>query len=257
MPSKEEVYSIWAPPEALWSRWVKPVLFSFAGANLEKPAARSFQFDSGWVPALASTAIILDLPAEEGVLWGLKLAELGYRPVPLYNALPFPASEAPFAPELRPRAAVDVQPILAAIIQGSAELQRIALGPSAPPAFLLDADRRLARTDLGPGVLDNRSVCFTTDFPSADFLLQHGIISVVVVSDNTKFAHDLLEILALWQQRGVQILRKSRQGTDLPVAIVVKRPSFLSTIWFRLGVKLGLRRSELGGFGGIVPASSG
>jgi hypothetical protein len=257
MPNKEEVYAIWAPPESLWSRWVKPVMFSFIGGNLEKRAARSFHFQSGWVPAPASTAIILDLPAEEGILWGLKLAEMGYTPVPLYNALPFPASETPFAPELRPRSAVDVQPILAAIIQGAEELQRVALGPSAPPAFLLDAERRLARTDLGPGVFDNRSVCFTTDFPSADFLLQHGITSVVVVHDNAKFAHDLLEILALWQQRGIQILRKSRLGTDLPVAAVVKRPSFLSTMWFRLGVALGLRRAELGGFGGIVPASSG
>ncbi len=35
MPSKDEIYRIWAPPEALWSRWVKPILFSFVDGVFE------------------------------------------------------------------------------------------------------------------------------------------------------------------------------------------------------------------------------
>ena len=258
MLSKDEVYALWAPQESVWSPWVKPVLFSFVGSVLQARPPRSFAFKSDWVPGHdGSTAIILDVPGETGVFWSLELARLGYRPVPLYNALPFPVSEKPFAHELRPPTAVDAESILSAIIAVAPELQKISLPPNAPPVFLLDADRRIARTDLDPGVFDNRSVCFTTDFPSDDFLLQHGIDSVLVIRDNTKFAQDLIQTLVTWQQRGIRVLSKSRLGNDLPVQVVVKPPGILSGIWFRITVALGLRRSELGGFGGIVPASSG
>jgi hypothetical protein len=87
--------------------------------------------------------------------------------------------------------------------------------------------------------------------------LNHGIRSAVIVHENTNFARDLLEILVSWQRGGVQVLRKRRGDTGPPTPVVVKQPSFLSTIWFRLAVALGLHKSELGGFGGIVPSSSG
>ena len=89
MPNKDEIFRIWAPPESPWSPWAKPVLFSFMDSAFGVPHVRSIVFDGGWVPAPGSTAIVVDLPGEEGVMWGLKLAGLGYRPVPLYNALPF------------------------------------------------------------------------------------------------------------------------------------------------------------------------
>jgi hypothetical protein len=256
MLTKDEIYAVWAPQDSVWSPWVKPVLFSFVGAAIETRPARSAAFNPDWVPAPGSTAFILDLPSEEGVLWALKLAQLGYRPVPLYNALPFPICDMPYAHELRPPTAVDVESILSAIINLSSELRKITLPSNAPPAFMLDADRRVARLELEPGVFDNRSVCFTTDFPSPKLLLQLGITRVVVVQENTKVAHDLLEVLVSWQHGGIQILSRPRLGKDLPVPAIIKRPSFLSAIWFRMKVALGLRRSELG-FGGIVTASSG
>jgi hypothetical protein len=257
MPTKDEVYAVWAPEDSVWSPWVKPVLFSFVDSVVETRPTRSIAFDREWVPVPGSTAIILDLPNEEAVLWALKLAALEYRPVPLYNALPFPSSDKPFARELRPPSAVDAESILSALIQGCEGLRNTRLAANAPPAFLLDADRRLARVELNAGVFDNRSVCFSTDFPSADFLLKRGITSVVVVQENTNFARDLIEVLVSWQAGGLQILRKSRLGQELPVPVVVKRPGLLGAIWFRMTVALGLRRSELGGFGGIIPAASG
>jgi hypothetical protein len=106
-------------------------------------------------------------------------------------------------------------------------------------------------------VFDNRSVCFLTDFPSAQFLLSHGISSAVIVQENMTFARDLLEILVSWQQGGVQLFRKRRDESGAPTPVIVKRPSFLSNLWFRASVALGLHRSELGGFGGVVRASGG
>jgi hypothetical protein len=257
MPSKDEIYRIWAPPDALWSRWVKPILFSVADGVFEAGPIHSVHFEADWAPVTGPAAIVLDLPRDDGVRWSVKLAGMGYRPVPLYNALPFPVSEKMTVPTSRPISAVQVEPILAALVREASVLEQVHLASDAPPVFLLDADRRLARTNLTPGVFDNRSVCFSTDFPSAEFLLNHGIRSVVIVHENTNFARDLQEILVSWQRGGVQVLRKRRGDTGPPTPVVVKQSSFLSTIWFRLAVALGLHKSELGGFGGIVPSSSG
>ena len=112
MPSKDEIYRIWAPPDALWSRWVKPILFSFADGVFEAGPIHSVHFEADWVPVTGPAAIVLDLPRDDGVRWSVKLAGMGYRPVPLYNALPFPVSEKMTAPTSRPISAVQVEPIL-------------------------------------------------------------------------------------------------------------------------------------------------
>ena len=257
MPDKDEIYRIWAPSDAPWSHWVKPVLFSFTDAGFQAPPGRSVRLETNWIPAPGSTALLLDLPEDDGVLCSLLLARIGYRPVPLYNALPFPPYDKMTAPNSRPASTVHVEPILAALVGEASALQQISLLPDAPPVFLLDAARRVARTELRPGVFDNRSVCFITDFPSAQFLLNHGIRSVIVVQETSEFARDLVETLLSWQNGGIQILRKKRGDTEMPVAVVVKLPSFLNSAWFRLTTALGLRKGELGGYGGIVPPSSG
>src|SRR5207302_10946527 len=130
---------------------------------------RSTHVKTDWVPAPGSSAIVVDLPGEDGINFAIELARHGYRPIPLYNALPFPLSEKLSPPHARSKTTVDVVSILAAICRETATLQQIHLSPVAPPAFLLDADRRIARIDPATGIFDNRSVCFETDFPSADF----------------------------------------------------------------------------------------
>jgi hypothetical protein len=47
------------------------------------PPACSVVFEKEWAPKTGSTAFVVDLPEEAGILWGMRLAELGYRPVPL------------------------------------------------------------------------------------------------------------------------------------------------------------------------------
>lgn len=257
MPNKDEIFRIWAPSESPWSPWAKPVLFSFADSVFDVPSVRSVLFDDKWVPTPGSTAIVIDLPGEEGVMWGLKLAGLGYRPVPLYNALPFAIGDKMVLPSSRPTTTVHVQEVLTALVRETSNLEKRHLRTNAPPVFLLDGDRRLARTDVRPGIFDNRSVCFTTDFPSASFLLEHDIRSVAVVQEGTKFAPDLLQILVAWQQGGIQIQRKRYRNSQPVERVVVKKASFLSWAWFRLTVALGFHKGELGAFGEVVPASSG
>lgn len=257
MRNKDEIFRTWAPPESLWSPWVKSVLFSLADAHVDTPAERAPSIHSGWLPRPSSTALIIDLPGDEGVLWASKLTEAGYRAVPLYNALPFPPAEKTIAPSLRPPTAVYVESILGSLIRETDSLAKIKLMPHAPPAFLLDADRRMARIDIAPGVFDNRSICFTTDFPSADFLLGHGISEVVVVQETVRFSPDLLELLVNWQKKGIRILRKLYRDQESPIVVQIKNAPFLSRLWFRLMVLLGFHRGELGAFGEIVSTSSG
>ena len=255
MLTKEEVLRVWAPPEALWSRWVKPVLFAFADGTFEIPPAPSKRLNLDWAPG--SAAIVVDLPGEDSVVYGIELARCGYRPVPLYNALPFPVKEKDLPPHARSRTTVDVLPILAAICRETETLKQLRLATASPPAFLVDADRRIARIDPESGVFDNRAVCFETDFPSADFLLSHGLGTAIVVQEDAQIAGDLSQILIQWQQRGIHVLLKQIGDSSPPRSVIVQRPSFLRRIWFRIAVALDLHRGELGAFGGIVPSGGG
>src|SRR6266700_314203 len=257
MLSKDEIYRVWTPIESPWSRWVKPVLFAFMDAVFEVSPARAISFESGWVPAAGDAAIIVDLPGDDGVLWGMHLARSGYRPIPLYNALPFPLGMKMSVLRSRPQTTVNVELILAALYRETTTLQQIPMSKEAPPAFLLDADRRIACVDPEPGCFDNRSVCFSTDFPSAEYLLAQGIRNVIIVQKNTTVNGDLVQTLLSWQGAGIQLYRKKSGDAAPPSSVVMERPSFLRSLLYRIGVSLRLRRGEMGGFGGIVPSSGG
>jgi len=160
-------------------------------------------------------------------------------------------------PATRPECTVNVVPILAALYRETQGLQEVVLPQDAPPALLLDADRRIAKKDPAPGTFDNRSVCFSTDFPSAAFLTSHNITQAIVFQRGTDVAGDLLLILLEWQKAGIQLLRKDPLDAAPPKPIMLELPSLLRRLWYRISVALGLRRGELGGFGGIVPSGSG
>lgn len=230
MLNKNETLSIWAPADSLWSRWVKTVLFSFCDSNLDAPPRTSAPRLNS-ISAPGSSVLIVDLPGEEGVLAGMELALLGYRPIPLYNALPFPLSEKALRGERRSQTTVDVTPILTAICRETEKLKEVRLATVAPPAFLLDADRKIARIDPIAGTFDNRSVCFETDFPSADFLLAHGIGSAIVIQKGDEIAGDLAQTLLAWQTRGIQVRLKDLRTSGSPRSVVVQRPSFLRVTW--------------------------
>jgi hypothetical protein len=256
MLNKEEIHQVWAPPQARWSRWVKPVLFAFTNAALnDEPRSRvSLKLD--WLPAPGPVALVVDLPRDQGIIWGMELAKSGYRPIPLYNALPFPPQEMMTEPGSRIESTVDVVPILAAICRSTPVLKEIQLSPEAPPAFLLDADRRVARLASAPGRFDNRSVCFPTDFPSAEFLSVHGIHQAIIVQRSNTVAADLVQALIMWQKSGIQLFRVSNSTAAVPSLVVLVQPSWLRRLWNRISIALGLPRGELG-FGGIIPTGSG
>lgn len=202
--------------------------------------------------------MVVDLPGADGVWLGVALAERGYRPVPLYNALPLPSGEPILDPISGRRvAAVDVRPIISALRHGAQRLIQFQISPDAPPAFLLDANRQGNGRTMMPEEFDNRSVCFTTDFPSANFLQANGIQRALVVQNLTTVPQaDLAYILRRWQEGGI-ILEKVR--VDLPSAperFVIPRPFWFGAMFQRALLAFGLRRASGGGFGAWVPESS-
>jgi hypothetical protein len=224
---REEVHGAWAPAGDPWSPWVKPVLFAHLPEEVtpralpDSPARLTRELITPRLPPgfpvrrgtagraahpyrgghhseapipLGDTALIIDLPAAAGVHLGLDCAALGFRPVPLYNALP--------STNLRP--AVRVEPIMAALADAAPALARLA--PHGPPAFLRDT-------------FDNRSRCSLTDFPSADRLREVGVRRVVLIREGPRPPDlDLEQVLAAWQRQGLELWTWRSDVADVAAA---------------------------------------
>jgi len=66
------------------------------------------------------------------------------------------------------------------------------------------ANRRGDGRKIEPDEFDNRSISFTSDFPSANFLASHGIQRVMLVQKNSfEPQSDLTHSLRRWQDGGL------------------------------------------------------
>ncbi len=262
----EQVFQVWAPEAARWSRWVKPVLFAhLAGAPQPAPVPEPAPpFEASGLPSAdGTTVIVVDLPGAAGIDAGVALAEAGYQPVPLYNSVPWPGSgTAPASSAV----AVDMAPVMAALLAATSRLGGLRLPGDAPPAFLLDARRRIGDAGaLEPPAFDNRSVSLPTDFPSANLLLSCGLRRVAVVQPRDEQPQaDLAHTLRRWQEAGMEIavmgVGGAAEGADTPATslnlIVVQKPKWYRHVWHAAMVRLGLFPNPLGGFGGFIPDPS-
>lgn len=256
--TREMIFDVWAPARSRWSPWVKPILFSFMSEiSVGVSIAERSMTDFSWLPpADGGTVLVLDLPTAQAVIEGVEIAKRGYRPVPLYNAIPWQQGSAlaEFADPL-----VEVGAIVRALRAITPLLAMESLPDVAPPAFLLDSNRRVPTRVIEPGCLDNRSISFPTDFPSANFLLAHGLRRVVLVQRfHPQPQPDLAHTLRAWQDAGLTIEVKELGEEGGPHPIEVPVPSFFGKCFYHALKMLGFKRSTLGGFGGILPeASSG
>lgn len=196
-----------------------------------------------WAPyGDGRTALFVDLPGKRGVLEGLALAQMGYRPVPLYNGV-YGADKWSMA--------VDVTSVAETLYQGADYLSCQHIRPDAPPAFLLDA-ARMKGTARQPGRYDNRWCVFPQDAPSADFLKAQGIESIYVRTKEIQ--NDLAHILLRYQKKGIRIYQVRDNG--VPKKLTVVRPSHFKSFLYRFCTLLGLTRNAAGGFGGMVPEAT-
>ena len=257
--TRELVYESWAPRDSRWTPWVKPVLFACMGPESSPGPEFPVEWDATWAPPAAAgdTVLVLDLPGRDGVLAGLALAGRGYRPVPLYNAIPLPTAR--LDPMMASAAVVDVGQVAGALWEGAARLRKLPVAPDAPPAFLLDWNRRGPGLKPVAGQFDNRSVSFTTDFPSGNLLLSHGLRRAILVQpEDVQPQSDLAHTLRRWQEQGLTIELKLANTPGVVMPLHVPKPSWFGWICQRVVAAMGLRRGGRGGFGGWVPqASSG
>jgi hypothetical protein len=222
-----------------------------AGSDLAEEA-------TPWAPPLDSgTAIVLDLPGSRGVAVGIALAARGYQPVPLYNAAPAATGRA--FPHTSADVLVDMREILLALRAAAPRIASARARRSSPPAFLLDDRRRGLGTNPIPGRFDNRSVSFTTDFPSERTLLSSGIRRGLLVQLATDQPQpDLAHTLRAWQDAGIALALCRLDAPGAPAPLVVDKPKRFGAFWYRASLLLRMRRYPLGGFGGVIPeAGSG
>jgi hypothetical protein len=236
----EQAFAAWTPPGVPWCEWAKPV--AFVSAEAAAPAAPP----SADVPLPlgidASSVVIVDLPGAEAVQAGLLLAQRGCWPVPLFNGTSGPSP------------AIDVQPIARALAAGAAVLKLRTIAPAAAPAFLLDSRRRGERVALKPGVYDNRWVTLPQDFPSGALLVSRGFRSATLLQRGIlPVAPDLAHVLRRWQEQGMA-LRKIDVATGQVIdGVTIPKPSGFRLAWYTVIALLGLRRSNVGGFGSAIP----
>jgi len=251
--TRDRIYDAWRPPESPWSRWVKPVLFSFLRDTDLTTAALS---TPDWqVPLAPDTAIVVDLPGADGVMVGLALSRRGYVPIPVYNASPFITSitDPPWPAAF---SVVDMIPLMKALCAAAEVLAAAQFSPSAPPVFLIDSNRRGRTNTPEVGWFDNRSFIASVDFPSADFFKQHGVSKIVLIQEESKIQADLLEVLLVWQGNGMEIARQAPWEQWSPRLIAVEKLPALLVMWRQLRRSFGYRRDYDGTFGKLVPPSS-
>ena len=258
---KEEVFLAWAPKDSVWSSWVLPVPFAqmncfdfvrpaVAGQNSLLPVWMTDRVCEG-------QAFVLDIPGADAVRYGIALAQMGVRPVPVIDGSPG-AGEFYFNQEPQtsttsawnPNVVVDMTQLLRELCEGAASLREANFFPNAMPAFLLDSKRMTGHRVLTDEMYDNRWQVFPQDFPSAKFLLEHGVRHILLVQERKgQPQEDLAHVLLRWQEAGITIETVGVTDGSIAEGIQIEKPSRFRTIWYRALAILGLRRNWSGGFG--------
>jgi hypothetical protein len=265
---REEVFLAWAPQDSIWSPWVLPVPFAQLNCTGFTSCAAS---QSKSLPECVKErvcqgqALLLDIAGADAVRCGLALAGTGVRPVPVIDGSPgagefYFNQEAPISnvPQWNPSVVVDMTELLRALCEGAAVLAEKQFPANAMPCFLLDSKRMTGHNVLTDSSYDNRWQVFPQDFPSAKFLLEHGVTHVLLVQERKgQPREDLAHVLLRWQEGGIAIETVGITDGSTIEEIQIAKPSRFRRIWYRALAILGLRRSWSGGFGGFPVSTSG
>lgn len=255
--TREQVFRAWAPDDSVWSPWVAPAIFAELNCDQLAPFTPS-RID--WAEDMKGDAVVLDLEGKYSVIYGVEFAELGYRPVPVFNATVGPIEISNLGlttPATAGFSTVDLNPVADNLCMAASLLGARALPPNAPPVFLLEYYRLLGHRSPKEEMFDNRWVVFPQDFPSAQFLLSQGLKQVTLVQHHEMEPQsDLAHVLLRWQEAGIQIFAKQLIRPRERVPIKVTKPSSFKAAWYRALTILGLRRSSVGGFGSYIPEES-
>ncbi len=205
----KEIYKIWAPSGKKWVDWVRPVPFveikenvkDYYSSNLRIPVLHQMKTPE------KDMAVIVDLPGVESVTMGIALAQMGYRPIPIYNGT---------IEQSGARATVDNQSVTKALVWGAVELAKLDLPEDAPPAFLTDSNR-LHRFKMEPSIFDNSWDVYPQDLPSADYFIQNNIRKILIIGESV--SKDLQKILYEFQKKEIEIYLKKPYESEKKVVL--------------------------------------
>jgi hypothetical protein len=227
----ESLYKIWAPNGVLWSAWAKPAMFV---QKTDEQVSKFIIPKVDWVTYKYNTMIIVDQEGADSIKEGIALAQLGYRPVPLFNGVKGPNGSL-----------IDMNELERALYWGGNILKELEIKEDAAPVFLLDSRRMFENKFVGG--YDNRWCVFPQDMPSAELLLSKGIKNIIVRSHIIR--DDLSHVLFRYQEKGLSVFLMDK----ILKPTKVRKPSRYKSLKYRFKVLLGLRRNSAGGFGGYVP----
>ena len=156
--NKKQIYNIWAPSTSKWSNWVKPIAFTTLDSN-----QKIYEIINYNIPKinyldkyLENTIIIIDTKADNAIKEAIALANIGYRPIPLFNGTNAP---------LNATATCNNYLIAPYLIWGAKQLTKIKIKKDANPVFILDINR-LNRKKINKTIFDNSWDIYDQDLPS-------------------------------------------------------------------------------------------
>lgn len=190
----KEIYKIFAPADAKWVEWVRPVPFVAIDTYNRTPAIDWQDRKAIFIENYQSnTAIFIDLPGKEAIELSIDLAYKGYRPIPLFNG----TDEQNGA-----QATTDTYLIESSLINGAKKLKDIHLKNDANPAFLLDYFRT-NRYRAKESIFDNSWDLYKQDIPSAQYFKGNGINKIIIVSKEIQ--KDLKKIFLNFQDNDIKL----------------------------------------------------
>lgn len=189
----KEIYKIYAPSNAKWTEWVRPVPFvgidKYKRTNIRKINDKVITFIDKYQ---SNTAIFIDLPNIESIEYGISLARIGYRPIPIFNGTDEQPNSIPVT---------DNYLVEEGLISAAEKLKKIDINKNANPVFLLDKNR-LIRYRKNSSMYDNSWDLYGQDIPSFDYFKQNGINKIIVVGN--KIERDLRKIFFKFQDAGIE-----------------------------------------------------
>ena len=190
----KEIYKIYAPNDAKWTEWVRPVPFVAIDTYNRKPV-------SNWLDRKVlffdqyeeNTAIFIDLPGKESIELGISLAHIGYRPIPLFNGTDEQKDS---------QATTDTYLIESSLINGATKFKNILIQNDANPAFLLDSSRT-NRYRSKESIFDNSWDLYKQDIPTSKYFKDNNIYKIIVVGNTIQ--RDLRKIFFEFREAGIEI----------------------------------------------------
>ncbi len=188
-----ELYKIYAPQNAKWVEWVRPVPFVAIKTYGRKPIVKLNERKQFFLNEYKKdVAIFVDLLGAESIELGIELSKIGYRPIPIFNGTDEQQGS---------KATLDSNIIESALISGGDILKNITIPNDANPAFLLDR-ARLNRFRMTESIFDNSWDLYGQDIPSYNYFKENGINKIIVVSE--KIERDLRKIFFKFQDAGIE-----------------------------------------------------